>query len=99
VTGRKQPLPEATTKSYMYQLCKALDHMHKNGIFHRDIKPENILLKGVCFHIDRLKHGHNLIAAGRHSEACRLWVMSRYLLQASFHRIHCNTMVYMFVCC
>ena len=23
---------------------KAIDHMHRNGIFHRDIKPENILL-------------------------------------------------------
>eukprot|EP01051_Picozoa_sp_SAG22_P036698 SAG22_NODE_17925_length_296_cov_0.786802_1_plen_26_part_01 len=26
----------------MYQLIKAMDHMHRNGIFHRDIKPENI---------------------------------------------------------
>lgn len=32
-------------KHYMYQVLKAIDHMHKNGIFHRDIKPENILLK------------------------------------------------------
>jgi renal tumor antigen len=30
----------------MYQLLKALEHMHRNGIFHRDIKPENILLTG-----------------------------------------------------
>jgi renal tumor antigen len=28
----------------MYQLTKAMDHMHRNGIFHRDIKPENILV-------------------------------------------------------
>ena len=26
---------------YMYQLCKSLDHMPRNGIFHRDVKPEN----------------------------------------------------------
>ena len=25
---------------------KAVEHMHKNGIFHRDIKPENILWRG-----------------------------------------------------
>jgi len=29
----------------MYQTIKALDHMHRRGIFHRDIKPENILVK------------------------------------------------------
>lgn len=28
----------------MYQVLKALEHMHNIGIFHRDIKPENILL-------------------------------------------------------
>ncbi|XP_073854370.1 MAPK/MAK/MRK overlapping kinase isoform X27 [Macaca fascicularis] len=32
---------------YMYQLCKSLDHIHRNGIFHRDVKPENILIKDV----------------------------------------------------
>lgn len=46
IKGRKQNLPEALVKSYMYQLCKALDHMHRNGIFHRDVKPENVLIKG-----------------------------------------------------
>jgi len=33
-------------KGYIYQLLKAIEHMHKNAIFHRDIKPENILLSG-----------------------------------------------------
>lgn len=30
----------------MYQLLKAVAHMHSQGIFHRDIKPENILILG-----------------------------------------------------
>mmetsp|Transcript_20186 Transcript_20186/g.47814 ORF Transcript_20186/g.47814 Transcript_20186/m.47814 type:complete len:573 (+) Transcript_20186:182-1900(+) len=44
IRGRRQYLPESRIKSYMYQLIKAMDHMHRNGIFHRDIKPENILI-------------------------------------------------------
>ncbi|KAI4903718.1 hypothetical protein NFI96_030767 [Prochilodus magdalenae] len=43
--GRQYPLAESKVKHYIYQLCKALDHMHSNGIFHRDVKPENILIK------------------------------------------------------
>uniref|UniRef100_A0A8C6ZB70 mitogen-activated protein kinase n=1 Tax=Nothoprocta perdicaria TaxID=30464 RepID=A0A8C6ZB70_NOTPE len=45
IRGRKKPLPEKKIISYMYQLCKSLDHIHRNGIFHRDVKPENILIK------------------------------------------------------
>ena len=37
--GRRHYLPEARIKYYMFQLLKAIDHMHRNGIFHRDIKP------------------------------------------------------------
>jgi renal tumor antigen len=46
IKGRPNYLPEARVKHYMYQLLKAIEHMHRNGIFHRDIKPENILLMG-----------------------------------------------------
>ena len=42
---RRSYLPESRVKLYMYQLCKAIYHMHRNGIFHRDVKPENILIK------------------------------------------------------
>uniref|UniRef100_A0A8C3W9Z9 MOK protein kinase n=1 Tax=Catagonus wagneri TaxID=51154 RepID=A0A8C3W9Z9_9CETA len=45
IRGRRQPLSEKKIMRYMYQLCKSLDHMHRNGIFHRDVKPENILIK------------------------------------------------------
>jgi len=44
IKGRRHYLPEAKVKQYMYELMKALDHMHRNGIFHRDVKPENLLL-------------------------------------------------------
>eukprot|EP00347_Sterkiella_histriomuscorum_P019754 403340417 len=46
IKGRQNYLPEARVKNYMYQLFKAIEHMHRNGIFHRDIKPENILIMG-----------------------------------------------------
>jgi len=44
IKGRKNYMQEALVKGYMYQLVKAIDHMHRNGIFHRDIKPENVLV-------------------------------------------------------
>eukprot|EP01112_Ceratiomyxa_fruticulosa_P011724 TRINITY_DN3203_c0_g1_i2.p1 TRINITY_DN3203_c0_g1~~TRINITY_DN3203_c0_g1_i2.p1 ORF type:complete len:511 (-),score=85.64 TRINITY_DN3203_c0_g1_i2:3-1535(-) len=50
IRGRRHYLPEKKVKAYMYQLLKAMDHMHRNGVFHRDIKPENILVAD-----DRLK--------------------------------------------
>jgi len=44
-TGRRHYLNPQLIKSYIWQLMKSLDHMHKKGIFHRDIKPENILIE------------------------------------------------------
>jgi renal tumor antigen len=46
IKGRPNYLPELRVKTQMFQLLKAIDHMHRNGIFHRDIKPENILISG-----------------------------------------------------
>lgn len=45
--GRRHYLNQNLIKSYMWQLMKSLDHMHKKGIFHRDIKPENILIEST----------------------------------------------------
>jgi serine/threonine protein kinase len=45
IKDRKKYLPERKAKSWIYQTLKALDFMHRNGIFHRDIKPENILIR------------------------------------------------------
>ena len=44
IRGRRHYVNEDRVKTYMYQLIKSMDHMHRNGIFHRDIKAGNILL-------------------------------------------------------
>ncbi|GMH43764.1 hypothetical protein BSKO_11698 [Bryopsis sp. KO-2023] len=48
IRGRRHYVAEERIKSYMFQLIKSMDHMHRNGIFHRDIKPENILIMDDC---------------------------------------------------
>jgi serine/threonine protein kinase len=40
--GKRFPEPEAA--KMVYELCLALDYLHKRSIIHRDIKPENLLL-------------------------------------------------------
>jgi len=46
IKGRRQYVKPMRVKMLMYQLLKAVAHMHANGIFHRDIKPENLLIRG-----------------------------------------------------
>jgi serine/threonine protein kinase len=38
------PLPLLLVKLYLYQLSRALAHIHNLGICHRDIKPQNLLV-------------------------------------------------------
>eukprot|EP00985_Skeletonema_marinoi_P005036 scaffold2180_cov98-Skeletonema_marinoi.AAC.16 len=40
----KLPLPLLYVKLYLYQLSRALSHIHALGICHRDIKPQNLLV-------------------------------------------------------
>ena len=40
----KARIPILTIKLYMYQLARALAHIHGMGICHRDIKPQNLLV-------------------------------------------------------
>ncbi|CAG9462196.1 unnamed protein product [Pedinophyceae sp. YPF-701] len=40
--GQRMPLPYI--RLYVYQICRALHHIHQKGICHRDIKPQNLLV-------------------------------------------------------
>jgi serine/threonine-protein kinase len=40
--NRKMPPERAIT--IVLRICKALDHIHSNGVIHRDLKPENIMV-------------------------------------------------------
>lgn len=37
-------LSDSMVRSYIYQLCKAIDYCHRQDVIHRDIKPENLLI-------------------------------------------------------
>ena len=38
---------EAHAGWVLYQLLRALEHLHNNGVVHRDIKPENVLVTAI----------------------------------------------------
>jgi renal tumor antigen len=43
IRGRRHYVAEDRVRSYLYQLMKSLDHMHRNGIFHRCGTPAGFL--------------------------------------------------------
>lgn len=45
ISERRKRLNFKLVKLYLYQLFKALNHIHQLNIFHRDVKPENILVQ------------------------------------------------------
>ena len=41
-----QPMPDAMTKSILWQIINGVSYLHANWVLHRDLKPANILIMG-----------------------------------------------------
>eukprot|EP00397_Hematodinium_sp_SG-2012_P011272 GEMP01011408.1.p1 GENE.GEMP01011408.1~~GEMP01011408.1.p1 ORF type:complete len:379 (+),score=39.62 GEMP01011408.1:37-1173(+) len=50
----REAIPSIFMKLYIYQVCRALAHMHAQNVVHRDIKPQNLLVDSSTTHALRL---------------------------------------------
>ena len=72
----KRTMPIEETRIYMYQLARALAHIHALGICHRDVKPQNLLINPLTFTLKLCDFGSSkVLAKGEPNVA---YVCSRY---------------------
>ena len=74
IRGRRHYLDSQLVKIYMFQLLRALKHMHEKGVFHRDLKPENILIENNYDVHTGLKLADFGSCRGVYSKQVQLWL-------------------------
>lgn len=64
--------PAAELCRIMTQLCRAAEHLHRNGIIHRDITPKNIILDDKL-HLTLIDYGISRLFAGNREQDTTLY--------------------------
>jgi glycogen synthase kinase 3 beta len=73
---QKQVTPIEHTRIYMYQLARALAHIHSLGICHRDVKPQNLLINPETLTLKLCDFGSSKVLVG--GEPNIAYICSRY---------------------
>ena len=73
---QRQKLPIEHVRIYMFQLGRALAHIHSRGVCHRDIKPQNLLIDSRTFTLKLCDFGSSkILVKGEPNVA---YICSRY---------------------
>jgi serine/threonine protein kinase len=74
--GFRSGVPIEHIRIYMYQLSRALTHIHSLGICHRDIKPHNLLINPITFELKLCDFGSSKVLIKNEPNVA--YICSRY---------------------
>lgn len=66
-----QRMPTLFVKLYVFQMCRALAHIHAMGVCHRDIKPQNLLVNTQTHELKLCDFGSAKVRRARSQWECK----------------------------